>query len=626
MSTINSLSSLSAKTGIGGLVSGMDIDELVKSLSATSREKIIKQKQNIQTLQWKQASYRSVSTALKEFQGKYLDVLSSTNFKSTSFFNTVKATSSSAAISVSSTSSASTGTITIDKITQLATNETIKSASISKPLTGTLISTDLETLAESLLGKSMSMTLDGMVKTITFDSSFVNSVTSSPTEEGFESAFQTLVNNAFGTYIEVGSEEEKSKINISVVNGDLTFSSPGSQVKLYTVGQDTTALDSLGFISGQSNKISTNQSLKDLPLNTALDHEDTYKLTINSITFEFKKEDSLSSVMNKINNSNANVTLSYSSITDKFTMIAKNSGSGQNIVIKDTQGNFMETLGLTNPEEAIAGKNALLKVNGQDIVRNSNDIDIDGVRLNLLETVEDSITITMKEDAKSLLEPIKKFVEDYNSMIELINGLTIEKFYSDYPPLTDEQKEEMSETEIKNWEEKAKSGLLRSDSILRGIASKFQTVMASVSIGGTSLHTLGISSAGYQENGKLKIDEEKLTKVLNTKGPEIRELFTSDQGLSNKINDIINGAIKTSGVKGQRGTLVEMAGIISTRSAEENSISESIGKTNKGITAAQARLTKEETRLWSKFTAMESALQQLNNQSSILTQFSENSY
>ena len=66
--TSSTTSLLSAKTGMGGLVSGMDIDELVSSLTATSREKILKQEQNIQKFQWKQESYRTISSALKEFQ------------------------------------------------------------------------------------------------------------------------------------------------------------------------------------------------------------------------------------------------------------------------------------------------------------------------------------------------------------------------------------------------------------------------------------------------------------------------------------------------------------------------------------------------------------------------------
>ena len=625
MATISSLSSLSAKTGIGGLVSGMDIDELVQSLTSTSREKILKQQQNIQKQQWKQTGYRSVTNSLKEFQNKYLNVLSSTNFKSTSFFNTVKASSSSSAISVSSTSAASAGAITIDNITQLATNESIKSATVSKPLTGTLETTDMVALANSLLGKSMSITLDGKVKTITFDSSFVNSVTSTPTEAGFTNTFQTIIDNAFGTYKDVGSEEVKSIIKISINTGQLSLSAPGSQVKLYSVGSDVTTLDSLGFISGQSNKISTSQSLKDLPLITSLDNEDTFKLTINSIKFEFSKEDSLSAIINKINTSEAKVTISYSSINDKFTMIAKDSGAGEKIVIDDTRGNLMEAIGLVNPEVTDSGKNALLKVNGQNIVRSTNNIEIDGIKISLLKTASDPITVTMKEEAISLLEPIKKIVEDYNSMIELVNGLTKEKVYSDYVPLSDEQRDKMSESEVKNWEEKAKSGLLKGDSILRGIASKLQTIMAGISIGGTSLYTLGITSAGYQENGKLKIDEEKLTKALETKGSEIRELFTSEDGISNKINDIIEGAIRTSGVQGQRGTLVEMAGVLSTRSDVENNITKNIEKTNKAIISLQTRLSHEETRLWKRFTAMETALQQLNTQSSVLTQFSSGS-
>ncbi|MDD4121419.1 MAG: flagellar cap protein FliD N-terminal domain-containing protein [Eubacteriales bacterium] len=111
---------LTAKTGIGGLVSGMDIDELVESLSSSSRQKILKQQQNVQKLEWKQTAYRSVTTALKEFQGKYLDVLSKTNFRSESFFNTLNAVSSSDKIKVDAASGASAGSITINSVTKLA--------------------------------------------------------------------------------------------------------------------------------------------------------------------------------------------------------------------------------------------------------------------------------------------------------------------------------------------------------------------------------------------------------------------------------------------------------------------------------------------------------------------------
>jgi hypothetical protein len=243
----------------------------------------------------------------------------------------------------------------------------------------------------------------------------------------------------------------------------------------------------------------------------------------------------------------------------------------------------------------------------------------------LKERVEEfTLEITMKEDATSLLEPIKKFVEDYNAMMDLMNGLVKEKVYRDFPPLSDEQKNEMSEKEIEKWEEKAKSGVLRGDRTLQSIATKLQTTLSGLSVEGFSLYSLGITSAGYQENGKLKIDEKKLTKALETNGAEIRALFTSENGLGSEINNIINEAVKTSGPKGQRGSLIEMAGLPSTRSDTENSIHDTIERTNKIIETLKTRLTAEESRLWKSFTAMENAIQQLNVQSSILMQFSGN--
>ncbi|MBR0597510.1 flagellar filament capping protein FliD [Sinanaerobacter chloroacetimidivorans] len=636
MATVNStssstLSSLSAKTGLGGLVSGMDIDELVENMTATSREKILKQQQSVQKLEWKQIGYRSVSSALKKFQSSYLDVLSSTNFRSASFFNTVAVTSSSTAVTASSTSSASTGTMTINSIKQLATYQTVKGpALISKGLTGslatetagTLTSADIQSLASSLDGKSLYVSLDGKTKVITFD---MSSIDGTSTAGDLQQAFQATLDTAFGTYTN-SSGETKSVITASIVNDQLTFSSPGSTATVYGIGDDTSVLNALGFSFAQSNKLSSHAMIGDLPLSTELASQDTYTFSINSVEFSVSKYDTLESVMSRINSSKAGVTISYSSITDQFTMTSKTSGSGDNIVINEDAGGLMHAFGLTGDDAAMTyGKNAILSVNGEEIVRSSNSITIDGVNIELNNTTDEAVTLTMKTDTTSLMNSIKKFVEDYNSMVDLINGLVKEKVYSDYAPLSDKQKDEMSETEITKWEEKAKSGLLRGDSILKGISSKMNLLMTGLTVNGTSLYSMGITSAGYTENGKLQIDEEKLKTALETKGTEIRELFASTNGISNQLNSIINDAIKTSGPQGTRGSLIEAAGMESTMSDTENNITEKIERTNKYITTLQTRLTNEESRLWKKFTAMETALQQLNTQSSILTQFSSGS-
>lgn len=625
-SSTSSLSALSAKTGMAGLVSGLDTDSLVASLTSANRAKIAQSQQRVQTMQWKQASYRNVSKTLKEFQSKYLDVLSTTNFRSASMYNTVKSSSASTKISVSSTNAATAGNITINKITQLATNQTVTGKTGAST---TLSGSDVANTAGLLSGispgvsKSFLLKMDGQVRTITLDEAFKTDVGNIGIN-GFEEALQTKIDEAFGK-----KSTGESLIKVSIPDGGvLGLSASGSQLTVSALNGDNATLDYLKLTDGQTDRLTTTTTLGALPLANGLDDLDEYKVTINSVDFTFKKTDSLTSVMSRINSSAAGVTMNYSSITDKFTLTAKASGMGDNIKVNDATGNLMESLGLNGTENTnmvtTAGKNAELTINNQSIVRTSNSIEVDGVKIELLEKSDEAITISSKADSTSLKDTIKSFVTDYNNMIEMMNKLVKENFDSDYPPLTDEQRADMSEKEIETWETKAKVGLLRGDSLLKGIASKMQSMIYGSAVsGGISLFDLGITSAGYSENGKLKIDEAKLTTAIETKGSAIQELFTTEKtGIAQQLNEIINTATKTSGAKGTRGSLIEMAGYESTLSDTENSITDNVTKANKSIANLKIKLKTEETYYWGKFSALESALQQLNNQSAILAQFS----
>ena len=623
--TSSTTSLLSAKTGMGGLVSGMDIDELVSSLTATSREKILKQEQNIQKFQWKQESYRTISSALKEFQTKYFDLLSKTNLRSPAFFKTVASTASSDAVSVSASASATAGTMVINSITQLATSQKVTTKNpASRDLVGTAALTSVSDLRTNLVGKSILMNLDGQARTITLDTAFFDGLGGAATTGDFVSALQQKIDSAFGV-----SGDANRVINVGLSGDKLSFTAAGSTLTLNGVGSDTTALDALGFTNGQSNKLRLSSTLQDLSLATPLElASGTHQFKINGVEFSFSKDETLSAVINRINASDAGVTLSYSSITDKFTMTAKATGSGDRIVVSETNGNFLSALGLTGTNsDTTEGKNAILNINGQNVVRTSNTINIDGIDLTLNKTTADGappITVNTISDTTQLMEPVKKFVEDYNTLIESLNKAVKETVYRDFPPLSDTQKEEMSEEQIKKWEEKARSGMLRGDSLVRGLASKLQESMAAITVNGVSLSTFGITSAGYNENGKLKLDEDKLQKALVANPQGFQDLFTAEKGLSNTLNGFINEAIKTNGPKGTRGYLTEMAGVSATTSDTENSLADKIKASNEMIRKLQDRLEKEETRLWSRITAMDKALQQLSNQSSYITQFTGN--
>lgn len=623
-SSTSSLSTLSAKTGMAGLVSGLDTDSLVESLTSASRAKITKSQQKVQTMEWKQAAYRNVSKTLKEFQSKYLDVLSTTNFRSASLYNTINASSASTKISVSSTSAASAGNITLNKITQLATNQTVTGAAkASKPLSGFEAANTADLLAGigENNSKSFQLKMDGQVRIITLDNTFKG--LAGTTEESFRAALQTKINVAFGTKSD--GADQVPIIDVSMTGGGiLGLSASGSQLTVNALNNDTETLGFLKLADGQTDRISTTKTLADIASSLAIPLVDNqFNFSINGKQFNFSSTDTLTAVMSKVNSADAGVTMAYSSITDKFTLTAKVSGMGDNIQVTDTNG-LMLSLGLGAGAIKTDGLNAELTVNNQSIVRTSNSIEVDGVKIELLETSADEIAITSKADSTSLKDTIKSFVTDYNNMIEMMNKLAKENADSNFPPLTDEQKADMSEKEVENWEKKAKIGLLENDSILKGIASKMQSMIYGSAVsGGISLYDMGITSAGYSENGKLKIDEAKLTTAIETKGSAIQELFTTEKtGIAQQLNEIINGATKTSGAKGSRGSLIEMAGYESTLSDTENTITVSVTKTNKSIAELRTKLKTEETYYWGKFSALETALQQLNSQSSILAQFS----
>ena len=96
----------------------------------------------------------------------------------------------------------------------------------------------------------------------------------------------------------------------------------------------------------------------------------------------------------------------------------------------------------------------------------------------ILDPTVDPVTFDAKVDEDKIVETIKKMVEEYNEIIELVGKETGTKPNRDYEPLTSAQKAEMSESEIKAWEEKAKEGLLFNDNDLKGLSNSLRFVVS----------------------------------------------------------------------------------------------------------------------------------------------------
>ncbi|KEK10116.1 flagellar filament capping protein FliD [Lysinibacillus fusiformis] len=245
-----------------------------------------------------------------------------------------------------------------------------------------------------------------------------------------------------------------------------------------------------------------------------------------------------------------------------------------------------------------------------------------------------SVTMQASSDTKAAKEQIVEFVEKYNAMIEEFNKSLKETKYRDYAPLTDEQRKDMSENEQKLWDEKAKSGLLRNDSIIReGMTKMRSTFMGNVAGLGDklmdSLAEIGITTSGdLKESGKLVINDKKLDEALAKDPDQVHKLFsqsgkvteTTDENGRKVINDSRGIAYRLRDAMRDMTTNIEKKAGKEGATNQTHSLGKKITNSDDRITKLQAKLKDIEARYWKQFTAMEQAINKANQQSSMFMQ------
>jgi flagellar hook-associated protein 2 len=491
------------------------------------------------------------------------------------------------------------------------------------------------------------LTIGGVTRTVTvsLDGGDSKSFTSA---DDLAAAIQTAANDAFG-----GTAD----ITFTNTDGKVTYTSD----QTVSVGKSLTGIiTALGLDnSNLSNKVNLTSKLSDISntFGTALTTGagNTISFTINGTSFSFDPtNNSIQDIINKVNSdTSVNATIKYDITSNSFSIKSNSTGVAQSLNIQDTSGNFMSAIGLTG---TASGTDASVTISDgtrtNTIVRSSNSFTYDGLTFNIKQNYtsdEDSTTstpdplaVTISSDTTKTYEYLKGFVDKYNELIDQINTKLSEKSYRDYQPLTDDQKADMTQDQIDKWETKAKSGLLRNDTILSGLLSKFRTTLyASVEGAGISLSSIGITtSSDYTQKGKLEINETKLKSALETKSDQIAKLFTTssdvsyyssldtsalrsqrynESGIGQRLSDLIQDAIRTTTDKyGNKGSLLIKAGITGDRSEYTNLLYKEISDFEDTIYDLNSRLSDRENSLYSKYTAMETALNQLSSQQNSL--------
>ena len=271
---------------------------------------------------------------------------------------------------------------------------------------------------------------------------------------------------------------------------------------------------------------------------------------------------------------------------------------------------------------SVTGVSAEAKIDGKIYTADSNKITAAGVTYTLNKIGETKVNVT--NDVDKIVENVKKFVEDYNKMLDTMNSKISETRYKDYKPLTDDEKAAMKEDQVKSWEEKAKSGLLNNDTIIRGVVYDMRDALSD-SIDGltgkyTSAASIGITTTSYTEKGKIQLDENKLRNALKEDPDVVYKIFGTtgsdrdSQGIANRLS-----AVAQTGMT----NISKEAGISS--SDDQSVLGIKIDSYESQMKKMLDIMDKRQTQLYKQFNAMETAIASLNSQYSFVNQYTSGS-
>lgn len=500
---------------------------------------------------------------------------------------------------------------------------------------------------------------------------------------------QKSINKAFGTLdnnvpkLKVSNLNEDGKLQLQFKAGQVgsTFAVTSSVGK--SMGFGGTQLTSYINTNKTLKDLLGEEKLSKLATGTDKDGNTTYAFTINGVKIgDFTEKTELSTIISRINNNKeAGVNVTYSKLTNEFTFTAKETGRTSSLdfsaaAMGSTDGKMGLAAAIFGSYDAddidktsllkqtVVGQDAIFTatVNGKEmeLTRSSNIVDFDGLSVTLkgtfgyqqatnddgsamvdekeepvytnkLDRTAEKVTFTTSTDSDKIVDTIKSFVEDYNEMVTQIKNaystLPVQRSNGRYyDPLTDDDKADMSESAIKEWEDKAKTGLLFGD---RDLSSLYSRLTSAISMYGQDLADL--KAAGITVNysdglSTLSFNENTLRDTLDSDPDRVRDIFTRSKSNGAATNGLVAAIKEPLDVFGAttgavKGTLVEKAGSpLAPTSIYSNYIQKQLDQLDSQIEKWQDKMSDQVDYYTSQFSKLEQLIAQMNSQSSTLAQ------
>lgn len=678
---------------ITGLATGLDMDEVIKESMRPYRVKIQQQQQQKEIVEIKQKLYRDVLKDSREFYNKYFDVSKSDSIVLSKNWSTIKFESSdSNVVSVSANSEAVNKNFTITGSSATATKATLtegigegdkivvdgkeftlsgstdreRVSNLNKELekAGIKVCVSYTDFAGSVdgenkkglifestvLGEKGSFTLGGSVHSVNIEEVKGSNATEAKftgiTVKNIRDSKEIKIDDkVIGLNLDSSKEYTKDEL-VSELNKKLEEEKIDFRAK---VDED----NNVTLVSTKSGELTDLPTLEitlenNSIVNGAFENGNNATKSITSLNLseiegkvlfidgkkvEFSLKDSildLDALNKSLEEKNLNVS---AEIKDgKLSLISKTSGESKSLdisVIEEPAEGFTPIIQGKDANIIIKDSKGGVYTHKGD----SNVVTLDGVTFKFDgEIPADGIKITSKKDSTKTKEMVVNFFNDYNKLMEKLNTLTMEKRDRSYSPLTDEQKKEMSESEIKLWNERVEKGQLSRDSDLSRIINSLKNAMTTMVDGiDINLEDIGIkpvSDYGGVKNGTFTIDENKLTAALEEDPNKVMRLFTatptdsknltsaeknSKSGIAQRLKSILYDETMTVSAR-----LLKKAGYEGTTTVTNNELTKSIEKYERKVKDMEKAFSKKEQALYSKYATLETMMNQLNSQQSYL--------
>ena len=272
----------------------------------------------------------------------------------------------------------------------------------------------------------------------------------------------------------------------------------------------------------------------------------------------------------------------------------------------------------------VDGEDAEIWLNGVQYTGSSSTFTINNLTIEALATTgNDEISITTSTDTQGIYDKVKDFLTEYNNIINEMTKLYNASSSKGYEPLTDDEKDSMSDKEIEKWETKIKDSLLRNDSTLNGVMSAMTSAMSQAveidgkkySLSSFGIHTLGYLNAADNEQNAYHIDgDEDDTNTSGNADKLMKAISEDPDTIMQFMQNVTTNLYNAIGDKMKSTTLSSAFTIYN-----DKQMTTQYTDYTKLIKEWETKISDKEDYYYKKFSSMESALTKLNSTQSSLS-------